>query len=298
MQTGLICFECMIKKHAKLARDQKDPKKAEAFLRDILRIIADSPDGISTPELAPKFAKAFEKYFKVKDRFAEVKEASNKYMLAKEAEARKIIEAADDPVMMGLKFARVGNYIDFGALGDNVNNDTLDELVASAPDEIIDETEYKNLIADLNRAKKLLYLTDNAGEIVFDKLLLEQIKLRWPELDICVSVRGEPVLNDATREDAAASGIDKVARIIDNGVALAGVKMHLIGDELKHELNTADLTIAKGMGNFETMHGCGYNVYYLFLCKCELFTRMFNVEQFTGMFLNDTRMKIHEIEGL
>ena len=89
MQSGLICFECMIKKQAKLARAQKDPVKGEAYLRDVLRIIADSPEGISTPGLSNEFAKAFEKYFHVKDRFAQVKKASNAYVMGKAEDTRK-----------------------------------------------------------------------------------------------------------------------------------------------------------------------------------------------------------------
>lgn len=298
MQSGLICFECMIKKQAKLARAQKNPVKGEAYLRDVLRIIADSPEGISTPGLSNEFAKAFEKYFHVKDRFAQVKKASNAYVIGKAENTRKVISAAEDPLLMALKFARVGNYIDFGALGDNVSNEELDALVAKAPEETVDPVEYQNFVDDLKKAKKLLYLTDNAGEVVFDKLFIEEIRRQFPELDVCVAVRGAPVLNDATMEDAKVVGLDEVARVIDNGIALAGTKIDMVGDALKYELDTADVILAKGMGNFETMNGCKLNVYYAFLCKCELFTSMFRVEKFTGMFLNDLRMKIYEVEGL
>jgi uncharacterized protein with ATP-grasp and redox domains len=104
-------------------------------------------------------------------------------------------------------------------------------------------------------------------------------------------VRGAPVLNDATLEDARQVGLFDVANVVDNGTDIAGTCIKKLSDEIRELVEKSDVIISKGQGNFETLHGCGLNVYYLFLCKCSLFSEKFNVPKLTGMFLNDRRLE-------
>lgn len=156
--------------------------------------------------------------------------------------------------------------------------------------EPLDEETYFSFIRDLDNARHLVYLTDNCGEIVADKLLIKVLKERNPNLGITVVVRGMPVLNDATLEDAEAVGLTRLVKVIHNGNGVAGTQITLLSDEARHALGDADLIISKGQGNFETIHGCGLNIYYLFLCKCEWFVKRFGLERLKGVFINEIRV--------
>ena len=130
-------------------------------------------------------------------------------------------------------------------------------------------------------------MTDNCGEIVLDKLLLESIQKAAPYVKCTVIVRGEPVLNDATMDDALQVGIEKCGKVIPNGTNIAGTYIPWVSAEAKKALDEADILISKGQGNFESLHGCGLNIYYLFLCKCQWFMERFGLPQYSGVFINE-----------
>lgn len=155
----------------------------------------------------------------------------------------------------------------------------------------IDAVEYEHFRADLMQAENLIYIMDNCGEIVLDKLVIQELKKEYPHLNIMAMVRGKDAINDATLEDARMTGINCEVSIIDNNSSVQGVILSLLTKETQDIWNAADIIISKGQGNFESLYGCGKNIYYLFLCKCELFTKRFGVEQFQGMFLNENRIE-------
>ena len=132
-----------------------------------------------------------------------------------------------------------------------------------------------------------LILGDNAGEIVFDILLVEQLRKQYPDLEVIYCVRGKNSLNDATREDAAYVGMDKLVRVIDNGTGISGTELDYISDELKQVLSTADVILSKGSGNLESLAGCGLNIYYIFMCKCQRVAKILGCENMTGQFLRE-----------
>jgi Uncharacterized conserved protein len=127
---------------------------------------------------------------------------------------------------------------------------------------------------------------------VLDKILLEIIKESYPELNITVVVRGKPVVNDATLEDAQMVGLTDLVRVIGNGTEVGGTYLEEIDKQVLALIQSADLIISKGQGNFETLHGCGLNIYYIFLCKCEWFVKRFKLEKFKGVFVNERNIKI------
>ena len=161
--------------------------------------------------------------------------------------------------------------------------------------EALDEKEYENFLRDLSSARKLVYLTDNCGEVVLDKLAVRILKEQYPDLDITVIVRGYPVVNDATMEDAEEIGLTDLVKVIGNGSNVGGTWIPGINAEARELLYDADLIIAKGQGNFETLNDCGLNIYYLFLCKCDLFQRRFHAENLQGMFLNERRLVMEPV---
>ena len=182
--------------------------------------------------------------------------------------------------------AMTGNYIDFGTPS-NVNEEKFDELVENAKNIKLDETAYRNLKNDLYHAKKLVVLTDNCGEIVFDKIMIKILKTFYPSLEITAIVRGLPALNDATMDDARQIGLTDLINVIGNGTDIAGTVFDQISKEAQTALKEADVVISKGLGNFETLNGCNLNVYYLFMCKCKMFAEKFQKNLFEGILIND-----------
>ena len=161
----------------------------------------------------------------------------------------------------------MGNYIDFSALQGELSFDTLDAMLGKAKQFHVDAQVVARLRRDLASGKELLYLTDNAGEIGFDRIFAEEIHRQYPDLHITFCVRGGPALNDATREDAAIVGIP--FPVIDNGNCTPGTVLSLAGEDLLAALKASDVVIAKGQANAETLMDThhGYNVYYAFLAS-------------------------------
>ena len=207
-------------------------------------------------------------------------------MLGKEAEIRRKIGEASDPLALALRFAQIGNFIDFGAM-DSVDDGKLMEFLEQAETLPLSEDTYAKFTENLKTAKKLVYMTDNCGEVVLDKLLLETIAGIAPHVEKTIIVRGEPVLNDATMEDALQVGIEACGKVIPNGTNIAGTYIPWLSAEAKQAMEEADLLISKGQGNFESLHGCGLNIYYLFLCKCQWFMERFGLPQYSGVFINE-----------
>ena len=150
-----------------------------------------------------------------------------------------------------------------------------------------DEKTYASFICQCESAERFLLITDNCGEIVLDKLFLEQLKARFPKLSVDALVRGKEVLNDATLEDALYVGLDKYATLYSNGEAIAGTVMGMLPPDAKEILQRADVILSKGQGNYESMCNQGMHIFYSFLCKCELFINRFSVPRLTGIFVEE-----------
>ena len=280
------CIQCHLRRNLETARKLGNEAQATAFAKDLLKLYLTAPAEASSPWLAPATAELFRKYYDVpEDRYLEEKEISNRFVLERLDAIRSRVEQAEDPLLAGLRFAILGNYIDFSALQGQVSFEELDGLLDRAEEMTPAGEGYAKLCEDLQKAKRLLYLTDNAGEIGFDRIFAEVIAKAYPDLQITFCVRGGPAMNDALRADAALMEIP--FPVIDNGNRVAGTQIDQLGEEAKQALETADVIIAKGQGNVETMYGCGYNVYYAFLIKCSRFVREFGQPKFTPMLLQE-----------
>ena len=279
---------CHLRRNITLVRPLGTEEQTMAFVRDLMRMYLDAPEGISSPWFTPQTSDLLQKHYGLPaDRFRQEKLDSNAFVLARMDAIREKAEGAEDPVFAGLQLAILGNYLDFSALGNQVSFDKLDQMLEDALKMELDRDVYENFCRELEQGKKLLYLTDNAGEIGFDRILAEQIARRYPHLEITFCVRGDVALNDATREDAAAVGIP--FPVIDNGNRVPGTQLDLLSEEAKQALDTADVILAKGMANCETMSGCGYNVYYAFLVKCQRFVDRFGKPMFTPMLVKERK---------
>ena len=280
------CLQCYLRRNIDLVRPLGSEEKALEFARRLMRFYLDAPEGVSSPWFGPAVADLLQEMYGIdQDRFHQEKLDSNRFVLERLEQIRQKVVSAPDPVFAGLQFAILGNYLDFSALQGQVSFEKLEEMLDKALEMELDEENYVNLCADMEKGKSLLYLTDNAGEIGFDRIFAEEIAKRYPQLSITFCVRGAIAQNDATREDAAVVGIP--FPVIDNGNRVAGTQIDMLSPEAKQALETADVVIAKGMANTETMYGCGYHVYYAFLVKCEKFVRFFEKPMFTPMLVKE-----------
>jgi len=286
MKVSAECMHCLVKRQAENIKKYPDEEKKAAYLGKVLGIIANHAAEEPAPVLLSHIGRLHEAYFGKPFSFDELKKGYNAMMLEKETEIRGKIGQAADPLAVALRFAQIGNYIDFGAM-DSVDDGKLMEFLKQAETLPLSEDTYQKFTENLKTAKKLVYMTDNCGEVVLDKLLLETIKQTVPHLEMTIIVRGEPVLNDATMEDALQVGVETCGKVIPNGTNIAGTYLPWVSAEAKDALEEADLLISKGQGNFESLHGCGLNIYYLFLCKCQWFMERFGLPQYSGVFLNE-----------
>ena len=276
------CYACHFRKTMETAQSLGDDKTAQAFAKDLMRLYLDAPDDVASPYFGPGVTALFQKHYGLgEDRYIQEKLDSNRFVMERFDEIQSRVEAQEDPVYAGLQFSILGNYLDFSALQGQVSFEKLDEMLDMGLAMDLDRDCYARLCQDLAKGQRLLYLTDNAGEIGFDRIFAQEIAKKYPHLQITFCVRGGPVLNDATRADVEAVGVP--FPVIDNGSCIGGTQLGVLGQEAKAAFEAADVILAKGMGNNETLYGCGYNVYYAFLVKCQLFIERFGQPLMTPM---------------
>ena len=290
MRLNTFCLCCQINKQASMIDSFPDEKKKLAYMQNVLTRLTNLQEDDNSPSLYTEFQKHFTKIWGIAPKdYTELKKEFNQLMMDLEEELMLSIRESIDPLERALIYSRIGNYIDFAALS-HVKKEELLSLIEKGKQETLDKEEYRRFCEELASARSLVYLTDNCGEIVLDKLVIRILKECFPKLDIQVIVRGFPAANDATIEDAKMCGLTELVSVIGNGNDVGGTWLPHISKESLSLIKNADVIISKGQGNFETLHGCGLNIYYLFLCKCEWFMRMFQAEKFQGMFVNENRI--------
>ena len=280
------CLLCHMERNIQLVRPLGTEEQTMAFARDLMRMYLEAPADVSSPWFNPQVAELLHRHYGLPlDRFRQEKAESNRFVLERMEDIRSRIVRAEDPVLAGLQFAILGNYLDFSALRGQVSFDKLSDMLDQALNMELDQEVYRTFRRQLGEGKKLLYLTDNAGEIGFDRLFAEEIAKAHPQLEITFCVRGDIAINDATRLDAEAVGIP--FRVIDNGNNIPGTQLDRLSAEARQALEESDVILAKGMANVETMAGCGYNVYYAFLVKCQRFVSRYHKPLLTPMLVRE-----------
>lgn len=282
------CVACLIQKYLTDYPENTPEEKRLEYMNRIFSIMAAAKPEEGAPVITEHVVKLQEELFGYSADYTEIKHRFNQLMLEQESGIAAKITASDDPIRKAVQYVMTGNYIDFGAL-DHVDGDKLFELLSAADTQAIDESIYQELYHDLEAVSSLAYLTDNCGEIVLDKLLIQTIQSRFPGIHVDVIVRGRPAVNDATIEDAKQVGLTDLSNVnvVGNGTGIPGTFIPKLSEKARKIVEHADLLISKGQGNFETLRGCGLNIYYIFLCKCQLFTRRFHKKQYEGILTND-----------
>ena len=292
MRMNPRCVSCMLQKKLNACPPDAAPETVAVY-QDRVRELLREGESLSSPEVSWAIDEARRSLFGPLTDYAPVKRYFNALMRGREGALAAAVAEDADPLRRAVQYAMTGNFIDFAAL-DNVDEGQLNALLAAAEEIPIDAGMLAALRTETLAAKRLVYMTDNCGEIVLDKLLIHELRRLNPALDVAVMVRGAPVANDATREDAEQAGILEVARIIDSGCGIAGNPLNRLSDAARAEVDAADLLIAKGQANYEALSGCGRNLFYIFMCKCALFMERFGVPQFSGIL---TREPARATEG-
>ena len=177
---------------------------------------------------------------------------------------KNIVLKSKHPLETAVRIAIAGNIIDFGV----TNNFNIDKAVSNALNEDLKVNDYNKFKKKLSKAKTVLYLADNAGEIVFDRILIETINSIYNP-KVYVAVKSMPVINDAVYKDAKKAGLCNIADVISSGCDAPGTVLSLSTNKFKHLFNNSDIIISKGQGNFETLYRCyNKNIFYLFKVKC------------------------------
>lgn len=273
IKSELDCLVCLIKQGLNTARlatedEEKQRKIVNLVSREIEKVDLNFPPAY----ISKVVYEIVTEITGVEDPFKSVKERSNREALSMFPELKKIVSSSRDPLYSALHAAVAGNIIDLG-IGHSYDLSKDVKVILNSKFEIDD---YKEFRKDIKRGKKLLYLGDNAGEIVFDRVLIEELLKSGLEIKFCV--KSKPIINDATMEDAIVSGISEIVPVIETGNNSIGIDLENGSEEFKKEFYKADIIIAKGHGNFETCAGLPVNIYFLLKAKCDVVARALGVK--------------------
>lgn len=268
------CLICQINALQRRLEEFKIPEgKRNTLVGKMIKEISDIDLSNSySPEITRDIMRMLEKESEIYDPYEKEKQDSNRYLLNKYDEFKKLINESDDKFDTALRLAIAGNIIDFGPTNQFDVDGTI-ERVLKSPFAIDDSLPLKN---EIKKAKSILYLADNCGEIVMDKLFLETIAHH----NVTFAVREKPVLNDATPKEATEIGIPEVAKLISNGDDCPSTLLHRASKEFLEVYRSADVIISKGMGNFEgLMDESDLRLFYLLMIKCPVIGKMIGAEK-------------------
>ncbi len=269
------CVQCILNSTMEIFRDDKHAVADERrFLRDLLDTLQSVDIESPPPEYARQVYKVLYEHNKIEDNYAENKAKSTEIALNVLPKIQAVINTYAYPFEAAVRFAIAGNIIDYGT-NRTFDLNTVEARLMEVMEQELDIALVRQLEQDMKNAKHILYMLDNCGEAVLDRLLTEPFKEK-----ITLGVRGKKVLNDVTKEDLAGSGFANY-RVITTGDGTPGVSLKYSSPEFMQVLNAADLIIAKGQGNYETLDEYGnanQRVYHLFRLKCPVVMRLFKAE--------------------
>ena len=272
MPASLDCILCFLRQSLEAARfATEDESQHVAVIKQALDLIRDKGFSVIPPILAQEIHRIVRKETSNPDPYAVQKREANNLMLTVQDSLREQIRQSNEPLSFAVKVAIAGNSIDYAVRGD-WNRDLLLQTVESTIRQPINGgTEC--FVEAIKKAKQILYLLDNSGEIVCDQLLIEEIKRFRPDVALVAVAHGSAVLNDATLEDVRQTGLDKVVSVIDNGNDAPGTVLEQCSAEFMETFANSDTIIAKGLANYETLieYDAGrlpQTVCYLFKAKC------------------------------
>jgi len=266
MQTYLDCIPCFARQALEaMRRLGRDAETTERLVRVVLAELSRLEFNQPPPVAGKRIHRLIRELLDDEDPYRELKERFNRYALELYPSLARQAGESADPFETSLRLAIAGNSIDFAAFGD-ISETTIGAVLERAMRRPL-VGSVSRLRREVEAAREILYLADNAGEIVFDRLLIE----RLPRDRVTVVVRGHPVINDATMEDAKAAGLTELVEVIDNGSDAPGTLLDDCSASFRRRFERADLVVAKGMGNYETLNEMGgRRIFFLLIAKCPL----------------------------
>ncbi|MCD4780709.1 MAG: ARMT1-like domain-containing protein [Candidatus Omnitrophica bacterium] len=277
MKTYLECIPCFFKQAIEAGRLITGNEIIHKELIDeVAKLVPEFSLNATPPEMAYYIHRAVKKKFGDKDLYKKIKEKSNRMALELYPKLKKKVDKSSDRLLSAVEIAIAGNVIDYAS----ENRLNIEEEIENLFKENfvnVGKTvfQYDDFRDDLIKTNKILYLADNAGEVVFDRVLIEEF---CDEKEVTYVVREKPVINDALQEDAITCGVDKIARVISSGVESPGTILKYCSKEFLEIFNKAEFIISKGQGNYEALSNTGNGIYFLFRAKCPVIARHVGAE--------------------
>jgi len=278
LKAELECFPCIIQQTVSYVRHFiNDRNLQRAITNRVLHLLYETSLDITPPEIGKKVYRLIKNITRNEDPFQEIRQKDNQTILKMYQKLKNIIYNNGDPIKTAAKLAIAGNLIDYGANNGKIHMDLISKKINQVD---LAVNHLGGFLKDLNRIDHVLYLADNAGELVLDKLFIEMIRRFHTSNDfaITVVVRGKPVINDAIIDDAQYIGMDKVANVIDNGDDAPGTILKNCSTEMKKYYDEADLIISKGQGNYETLSDENKLIYFFLQAKCPIIANNIGVQ--------------------
>jgi uncharacterized protein with ATP-grasp and redox domains len=265
MRTYLDCYPCFLRQALDGARyagaDHRQQQRVLSHTLDLLRRVEPSR---TPPEIGDEVHRIIRRICGNSDPYRGVKDACTRQALALFPELKARVQEAVDPLDVALRLSIAGNIIDLGPDHEYDLWDVIERVLSQA----FALDDRAALRQALDEADEVLYLADNAGETVFDRILIEAL-----DVPVTYAVKGGPVLNDATLEDARAAGLERAATLVDTGSDAPGTILDRCSPAFRASYDGAELIIAKGQANYETLSGAGLRVFLLLQTKCPVIAR-------------------------
>lgn len=273
MNTFIDCIPCFYRQTVDACRlAHMTDIQIKTVIDQVGKIIADISLSLTPPELSGRIHAVIRKEAGSEDLYKEIKEKSNRLALGYYDVCKKSIRSSPDSLLRAVELAVIGNIIDFGVkntinIEQELKNrlDNIHQTVKNSASRFFAFDAFK---AHLHKFRNVIYLADNAGETVFDRILIEEIVSLYPEISVLYCVKEKPIINDALKEDALFCGMDGVAEIVSTGSEIPGTVLELCTDEFLQHYKLSDMIISKGQGNFESFVSADTPVFYLFMAKC------------------------------
>lgn len=265
MKTYLDCYPCFLRQAVEAARlAGADDRQQREILGRVLDLLKEVSLSSVPPEIVRQVHRVVRDVTGVEDPYQEVKAQSTGEALALYPWLKTIVAEAEDGLETAARLSIAGNIID---MGPNPAYDLRDEVMRVLAEPFAAD-DSAALLSALNAADSVLYLADNAGETVFDRLLIEAI-----DAPVLYAVKGHPIINDATVDDARAAGVDQVAQVLSNGSDSPGTLLEACSEAFRRTYDEAEVIIAKGQANYETLSEEGARVFFLLQTKCPVIAR-------------------------
>lgn len=272
MKINFNCLPCLVNQIVKVA-DMTQADNKELLFKKVFTQLGELNFTESHPEIIGITFNLLKEHIRNDDPYKKTREYYNKLFLDMMDSFAQKIESAANPFEQAVKFAVIGNIIDFNP----IHNKSLDDIMQCfehSDDITFTINQISKMNSDIKDSRKVLYLGDNCGEICLDKLLIKQIKESNPDIEIYFGVRGKPVVNDSIEADAYFVGMDEYAKIISNGDGSLGTVIRRTSPEFKKVYTEADIIISKGQANYESLsEETNKNIYFLLVSKCDVIAK-------------------------